>query len=110
MKAAADPVEETDAVLTAKLCGSITTLSLATSYLASGSFILFLRFFTCTQTQTTTTISTIMMTAPVTNMPISNNVNTGGSDGAFLGAGVRVSATVVVTGAPEKKYQNSFVK
>jgi len=50
-----------------------------------------------------------MMKAPVTKMPISSDVNTGGSDGAFLGAAERVSATVVVTGAPEKQYQNHFV-
>jgi len=108
-KAAADPVEDTDAVLREKLCGSMTTLSLATSYLASGSFILFLRFFTCIQTQRTATISTIMMTAPATNRPISSGVNKGGSDCACSEAGVRVSTRVVITGAPEKNMKTNLL-
>ena len=52
-KAGADPVEETDGVLRAKLCVSTLTLSVGTSYLASASFIVFFRFLTRTQHQIT---------------------------------------------------------
>ena len=107
-KAAADPVEDTDAVLWEKLCGSMTTLSLATSYLASGSFILFLCFFKYIQTQTTTVVSSIMMKAPATNRPISSGDNKGGFDGACLGAGARVPEGVVVTAAPEKNIKTNL--
>ena len=109
-KAAADPVEDTDAVLWAKLCGSMTTLSLATSNLASGSFILFLRFFTYIQTQTTTVMSTIITAAPAPNRPISSDVNKGGCDGSCFGAGVRVLTIVETTGEPEKNITTNLLE
>ena len=77
-KAAADPVEETDAVLGAKLCGSMTTLSVGTSYLASAHFIVFFRFLIRTQHQITQKSSSRMKSPPApAKRPTSSLLKTG---------------------------------
>ena len=107
-KATADPVEETDDVLGAKLCGSTTTLSVGMSYLASESFIVFFRFLVRTWHQITPKRSNSVKSPPTpAKRPISSSLKTGSeSEDAYIGS-VRDCdpGRVAVRSGPAKDYK-----